>query len=39
VTYQLSPLTDLRQRILGLMLLPADLYARLVPSAEFADTS
>jgi len=39
VTYQLSPLTDLRQRILGLMLLPADLYARLVPSAGFADTS
>jgi transposase len=38
VHYQLSPLTDLHRRILDLMSLPADLYARLVPTAQFADT-
>jgi transposase len=39
VTYQLSPLNGLQRRILELMLLPADLYARLVYTVEFADTS
>ena len=34
VAYQLSPLSDLQQRILRLMLLPADLYARLVPNPQ-----
>ncbi len=38
VSYQLSPLTDLQRRILDLMSLPADLYARLVPAPLFADT-
>jgi transposase len=39
VSYQLTPLTDLHKHILHLMSLPADLYARLVPGAEFATTS
>jgi len=38
VSYQLSPLTDLHRRILDLMSLPANLYARLGPNALFADT-
>ncbi len=38
VSYQLSPLTALQRRILDLMSLPADLYARLVPATLFADT-
>jgi transposase len=38
-SYQLTPLSDLHTRILRLMSLPADLYARLVPDAEFASTS
>jgi transposase len=36
VSYQLTPLTNVQRRILNLMSLPADLYTRLVPSAEFA---
>jgi hypothetical protein len=39
VSYQLTPLTDLHTRILRLMSLPADLYARLAPGVEFASTS
>jgi transposase len=39
VSYQLTPLADLHKRILHLMSLPADLYARLVPGAEFVATS
>jgi transposase len=39
VSYQLTPLSDLHRQILSLMLLPADLYARLVPSVKFANTS
>jgi transposase len=39
VSYQLSSLSDLQKQILNLMSLPVDLFARLVPSAEFADTS
>jgi transposase len=35
VSFQLTPLTDLHKRILHLMSLPANLYARLVPGAEF----
>jgi transposase len=35
VSYQLTPLTDLQKRILNLMSLPVNLYARLVPGAEF----
>ena len=39
VSYQLSSLSDLQKQILNLMSLPANLYARLVPSVKFADTS
>jgi transposase len=39
VSYQLTPLADLHKRILHLMSLPANLYARLVPGAEFETTS
>jgi transposase len=39
VSYQLSSLSDLQEQILDLMLLPVDLFTRLVPSAEFADSS
>jgi len=38
-SYQLTPLTDLHTRILHLMSLPANLYARLVPGAEFGATT
>jgi transposase len=39
VSYQLTPLSDLQKQILNLMLLPADLYVRLVPDVKFVDTS
>jgi transposase len=39
VSYQLTPLADLHMRILHLMSLPADLYARLMPRAEFEATT
>ena len=39
ISYQLTPLTDLHQRILHLMSLPADLYARLMPGPELETTS
>lgn len=39
VSYQLTPLADLHKRILHLMSLPADLYARLASGAEFAAPS
>jgi transposase len=39
ISYQLTPLTDLHIRILRLMLLPANLFARLVPDAEFGTTT
>jgi transposase len=39
VSCQLSSLSDLQEQILNLMSLPVDLFARLVPTAEFADTS
>jgi transposase len=39
INYQLTPLADLHKRILHLMSLPANLYARLVPGAEFETTS
>lgn len=39
VSYQLAPLSDLHKQILSLMLLPADLYTRLVPDVKFVDTS
>lgn len=39
VSYQLSSLSDSQKQILDLMSLPVDLFSRLVPSAEFTDTS
>ena len=39
VSYQLTPLTDLHIRILHLMSLPANLFARLVPGVEFGTTA
>ena len=39
VSYQLTPLADLHKRILHLMSLLANLYARLVPGAEFETIS
>jgi hypothetical protein len=39
LSYQLSSLSDLQEHILDLMSLPVDLFARLVPNTEFADTS
>ena len=38
VSYQLTPLADLQKRILNLMSLPVNPYARLVPNAEFVDS-
>jgi transposase len=38
VSSQLTPLTDLQKQILDLMSLPVDIYARLVPPAEFASS-
>jgi transposase len=38
VSYQLTPLSDLQKQILDLMLLPADLYSRLLSDIKFVDT-